>query len=61
MRVLKIWLFGNTWQLAGALCRLVEDDELRRLMGERAQRNVRRFAPEEILSRWEREFVNLYR
>ena len=52
---------GNTVEMADALCRLIDDEELRRTMGARARQSVRRYAPEVILERWQREFANVYR
>ncbi|MFE2429258.1 glycosyltransferase [Streptomyces sp. NPDC059373] len=52
---------GNTSELARVLDRLMGDPELRDAMGERARRNVRRFAPGAVADRWEELFRFLER
>jgi glycosyltransferase involved in cell wall biosynthesis len=52
---------GHVEALAGHLDRLMADDALRARMGEQARRNVRRFAPEAVLDRWEELFAFLER
>ncbi|MGV9562766.1 glycosyltransferase [Streptomyces sp. NPDC003480] len=52
---------GNTSELARHLVRLMSDEHLRDTMGERARENVRRFAPEVIVRRWEQLFDFLER
>ncbi|MFJ2018873.1 glycosyltransferase [Streptomyces nodosus] len=52
---------GNTTELAAHLVRLMADENLRDTMGERARRNVLRFAPEVITDRWEELFAFLER
>ena len=42
--------------LAEGICRLIEDEELRRTMGKRARESVRRFSREEMLAQWEQVF-----
>ena len=45
--------------LAGKMCRMIEDREMRRLMGLKAQENVRRFLPERIFPLWKKLFTQL--
>ncbi|WP_151773203.1 glycosyltransferase family 4 protein [Streptomyces abyssomicinicus] len=52
---------GDTAELARHLGRLLEDADLRNRMGDRAYRNVRRFAPETVIDRWENLFALLDR
>jgi glycosyltransferase involved in cell wall biosynthesis len=47
---------GDTDALAAALLRLIEDEPLRRAMGERARQNIRRFSVPEITRQWEAVF-----
>jgi glycosyltransferase involved in cell wall biosynthesis len=47
---------GETDALAAAIVRLIEDESLRRAMGERARENIRRFSVEEIMRQWEAVF-----
>ncbi|GAA0407398.1 hypothetical protein GCM10009530_69560 [Microbispora corallina] len=52
---------GDTAGFAGALTRLMEDDELRRRLGGAARESVRRFSPDAVVDRWERLFALLDR
>lgn len=52
---------GNTAELARHLVRLMSDESLRDSMGDNARRNVQRFAPDVITSRWEELFGLLER
>ena len=47
---------GETDALAAGIVRLIEDEPLRRAMGERARHNIRRFSVEEIMRQWEAVF-----
>lgn len=47
---------GNVSQLADAICRLIEDDTLRKSMGHKAAQNVRRFSTESIMRQWDELF-----
>lgn len=47
--------------LAEGLCRLIEDEELRRRLGAAAQESVRRFEPERVFADWERLFAYVER
>jgi glycosyltransferase involved in cell wall biosynthesis len=52
---------GHVDTLAERLDRLMTDRRLRDRMGEQARRNVRRFAPEAVVDRWEELFAFLER
>ncbi|RSN46711.1 glycosyltransferase family 4 protein [Streptomyces sp. WAC 04229] len=52
---------GNTMELARQLGRLMEDDELRDTMGEKARENVQRYSPSAITDQWEELFTFLER
>ncbi|MFJ6214284.1 glycosyltransferase [Streptomyces sp. NPDC092296] len=52
---------GHTSALARQLGRLMDDQELRDAMGERARANIARYAPEAVLGRWEDLFTLLER
>jgi glycosyltransferase involved in cell wall biosynthesis len=42
--------------LADAICRLIEDEDLRRGLGARARDNIARFRLDDVMERWERLF-----
>ncbi|WP_019632538.1 glycosyltransferase family 4 protein [Actinomadura atramentaria] len=44
---------------AAALCRVIEDGELRRSLGENALKTAQRYGPDSVLPRWERLFAEL--
>lgn len=48
---------GNTVEFAAALDRLMDDARLRDSLGEAARESVRRYAPDVIIDRWERQFA----
>jgi glycosyltransferase involved in cell wall biosynthesis len=48
---------GNTVEFAAALGRLMDDARLRDSLGEAARESVRRYAPDAIIDRWERQFA----
>jgi glycosyltransferase involved in cell wall biosynthesis len=52
---------GNTVEFAAALDRLMGDARLRDSLGEAARTSVRRYAPDVVIGRWEREFARLDR
>lgn len=47
---------GEIEGLAAGIMRLIEDEPLRRAMGERARRNICRFSTEEIMRQWDAVF-----
>lgn len=57
---LLVWP-GDTTAFAGALERLIEDAELRRVLGAEARASVLRFHPDAVLARWDRLFDLLHR
>ena len=42
----------NVQALADGICRLIDDDALRRTMGDKARQNIRRFAKETVMQQW---------
>ncbi|MEU1037883.1 glycosyltransferase [Streptomyces sp. NPDC005551] len=52
---------GNTRVFAQHLDRMICDQDLRHRMGDQARRSIRRFSPDEVVSRWEYLFALLYR
>jgi glycosyltransferase involved in cell wall biosynthesis len=50
---------GNTIEFAAALDRLMKDAGLRHSLGEAARTSVRRYDPETIVDRWERQFSSV--
>ena len=50
---------GNEAELAQALVQLMEDDMLRKQMGEQAKVNVRRYLPELVMPQWDALFKKL--
>lgn len=43
---------GDTEKLAESICRLIEDESLRRTMGQQARKSVERFRIERIMAQW---------
>jgi glycosyltransferase involved in cell wall biosynthesis len=52
---------GDHAALAAGIVRLIEDEQLRRTMGERARHNIQRFSVEEIMRQWEAVFAMVER
>lgn len=50
---------GNIGQLAQQICFLIEHEEIRMRMGEKARENVTRFLPSNIMPQWEKLFDSL--
>ena len=50
---------GNIEMLADKISYLIENEELRKQMGENARVNVRRFSKEAIMLKWEDLFTSL--
>jgi glycosyltransferase involved in cell wall biosynthesis len=50
---------GNVPELAGRIIQLIEDDELRKKMGQKAKINSERFAEPVVMVQWDRLFNNL--
>lgn len=43
---------GNLLQLSQGICRLIEDDDLRKLMGQKAAKNIERYAIDNVMKQW---------
>ena len=52
---------GDCSQLADAICRLIENDELRKSMGQKAAQNIRRFTTDNIMRQWNELFNEITR
>lgn len=50
---------GNIEMLAGKICYLIENDEIRRKMGQQARIDVERFKIEQIAGQWKELFESL--
>jgi len=49
----------NTQALAENICKLIEDPNLRKTMGEKARNNIRRFSKESVMQQWTNLFIQL--
>lgn len=49
----------NSQALADGLCRLIEDENLRKRLGRKARENIKRFSKDEIMDKWSRLFYAL--
>lgn len=49
----------NTQALADGLCRLIEDEGLRKQYGRQARENIKRFSKEAVMKQWEQLFETL--
>ena len=47
---------GNTKQLADRICRLIEDNNLRKKMGKNAARNIKRYTIDNVMLQWDNLF-----
>ena len=52
---------GNIQQLAAGICRLIEDEQLRKEMGRKAAQNIQRFTIERIMQQWDHLFQEIIR
>ena len=43
---------GNLLQLSQGICRLIEDDNLRKVMGQKAAKNIERYAIDNVMQQW---------
>lgn len=43
----------NTQALADGICRLIEDEKLRKCLGEKARLNILRFSKDNVMNRWD--------
>lgn len=51
---------GNTSMLAENICLLIEDEQMRKDMGIKAAQNIKRFAINNIMNRWDDLFKTVY-
>ena len=51
---------GNVQKLAEKIMLLIENEDTRRKMGEKAKENARRFSPDIIMKQWDRLFQGIY-
>ena len=51
----------NSQALADGICRLIEDEHLRKRLGENARKNIQRFSKDSVMKQWEDLFDNLTR
>lgn len=49
----------NPQALANGICRLIEDEQLRKQLGENARRDIQRFSKDSVMKQWEELFENL--
>ena len=42
----------NSQALANNICKLIEDENLRKKLGSKAKENIKRFSQDEIMGRW---------
>ena len=52
---------GNIQQLAAGICRLIEDEQLRKEMGRKAAQNIQRFSLENIMTQWDDLLQEIHR
>lgn len=50
---------GNIDKLAEAICKLIENKELRKLMGQKAKANISRYSKEQVMRQWDELFKTL--
>ena len=50
---------GNIKQLSEKICYLIEHENIRKTMGLKAQQNIQRFYPENIMPKWNELFENI--
>ena len=52
---------GDTESLAAGICRLIEDEQLRKEMGRKAAQRIQRFTIDRIMQQWDQLFQELVR
>lgn len=52
---------GNTKELATKICKLIENEKLRKEMGYKAAKNIQRFSIEKIMNIWDNLFQEIYK
>ena len=50
---------GNIQQLADGLCKLIEDEQLRKRMGQNAAHNIQRYSVDTIMQQWDKLFKEI--
>jgi glycosyltransferase involved in cell wall biosynthesis len=50
---------GNIQQLADGICKLIEDEQLRKEMGHKAAINIQRYNLDNIMQQWDHLFKDL--
>lgn len=50
---------GDVEMLAERICRLIENDELRKAMGQNARNNMQRYSVDKVMKEWEKLFERL--
>ena len=52
---------GNTEKLAEDICRLIDDEQLRKDMGQKAAQNIQKYTISQIMKQWDNLFKEIYR
>ena len=52
---------GNIEQLAEGICQLIENEQLRQEMGQKAAQNIQRYTIDNIMKQWDKLFQEIYR
>ena len=52
---------GNTTELASKICKLIEDDNLRKRIGQNAANSIKKYSLENIMHQWNDLFVEIYK
>jgi glycosyltransferase involved in cell wall biosynthesis len=50
---------GDIEQLAAGICRLIEDEQLRKEMGRKAAQNIQRYTIDQIMKQWDELFQEI--
>ena len=52
---------GNIEKLAEGICRLIENEQLRKEMGQKAAQNIQRYTIDNIMKQWDELFQEIHR
>ena len=52
---------GNIEKLAESICQLIENEQLRQEMGQKAAQNIQRYTIDNIMKQWDKLFQEIYR
>ena len=52
---------GNTKDLASNICKLIENEQLRKEIGQNAANNIKRYSLDSIMSQWDKLFQEIYK